>query len=477
MRSPIRVRLALWYTLVLALILLALAAGVYLLLDRSLALRAQGALLESEAEFRALLEHESEEEPNWNALEVVAGAIREATPLGWRVSVYSAVGAPLSSTHPGLSAALEQVLRQEGAEQKLEFLDPPPDGLTTLIGSGEEAARVRAVTVLVRGTPFTVVLFRPVEDEHELMRQLGSSFAVLLPLTLLISAIAGYVLARSSLAPVAKMAAEAERISARNLQTRLPLGNAHDELGALARVFNELLGRLESAFGRQRRFMADASHELRTPVAIIRGEAEVALSRPDRSSVEYQDSLEVVLGEAVRLGRVVDDLFTLARADAGQYPLVLSDIYLDELVTESCRSFRTVAADRGITLTWQTPIEAPFRGDAALLRRLLLNLLDNASRHTPEKGTVQVALADDDEQYRITVSDSGPGIPEADIHLIFERFFRGGGSTDGNSPRDGAGLGLPIARWVAEAHGGRLDLLQTGPAGTTFLLSFPYRRT
>ena len=203
---------------------------------------------------------------------------------------------------------------------------------------------------------------------------------------MILASVGGYFLARKSLAPVVGMSAQAGRISAANLHERLPVKNERDELGQLATSFNDLLNRLDESFERQRRFMSDASHELRTPVAILRGEAEVALSRKDRSVEEYRESLTVLHAEARRLTQIVGDLFTLTRADAGQYPISVNDFYLDELVADRVHSARTLALAKNISLTTDAHGELLIHADENLLRRMILNLIDNAVKYTPKDG-------------------------------------------------------------------------------------------
>jgi signal transduction histidine kinase len=274
------------------------------------------------------------------------------------------------------------------------------------------------------------------------------------------------------------MSATAARIGAANLHERLPVANERDELGGLAGVINALLARLDASFEQQRRFMADASHELRTPVAIMRSEAEVALSQEERSNQELRESLVIFKDETKRLTAIVEDLFMLARADAGQYKLTSKEFYLDELAGEVTRSVRTLVAERGLTLQLDALEEMPFRGDENLLRRLLLNLVYNAIKYTPKGGALTVSCKQDGKRYIITVSDTGPGIPaEAQPH-IFERFYRADSArsrAEDDSARltSGAGLGLSIARWIAEAHDGTLDLLHSSAAGSVFQLILP----
>jgi signal transduction histidine kinase len=270
------------------------------------------------------------------------------------------------------------------------------------------------------------------------------------------------------------MSSQAGRIGAANLHERLAVQNDRDELGHLARSFNSLLDRLSQSFERQQRFMADASHELRTPVAILRGEAEVALSRQARSPEEYRESLGVLHQEAERLTHIVDDLFTLTRADAGQYPLQPRDFYLDELVGECVHSARTLALAKKISLNFEEASESPIHADESLLRRMILNLLDNAIKYTSEGGRVTVTCRRAGEEYALSITDTGGGIP-ADLQpRIFERFFRAdkARSRAGNDG-GGAGLGLSISRWIAEAHHGRLELTRSDSIGSTFTAYLP----
>jgi signal transduction histidine kinase len=360
----------------------------------------------------------------------------------------------------------------------------------------------------------TLVALESLELQRDFMEDIRTTLLRVIPAALLIASIGGYFLALKSLAPVVAMSETAAQIGARNLHQRLPVQNARDELGYLASTFNGLLQRLDRSFEQQRRFMADASHELRSPVAIIRGEAEVALSKA-RTSEEYRESLAIALDEARRLSQIVDDLLTLARADAGEYPLRPRDFYLEELAGDCIRAARTMAAARAITLSYEPDGEMPIRADEALVRRLVMNLLDNAIKYTPEGGKVSLACTRAGGEYALTLRDTGPGIPAEARDKIFERFFRLDpactpasrrvvGKTDGeegtpNTGRlsadfqpehaetarasmtaeataartSGAGLGLAIARWIAEAHDGRLQLMHSDASGSVFTVYLP----
>jgi heavy metal sensor kinase len=301
-----------------------------------------------------------------------------------------------------------------------------------------------------------------------------ATFAWVIPIAIVLASLGGYILARKSLAPVMDMSTQAGRISAANLHERLPIQNAKDELGRLAAAFNDLLERVDQSFERQRRFMSDASHELRTPAAILRGESEVALSRGERPAEEYRESLAVLHAEAQRLTQIVEDLFTLTRADAGQYPLSPQEFYLDELVADCTHAARSLALAKQITLTCEVPEELPIRADEALLRRMILNLLDNAIKYTPAQGRVTVTCDRAGSEYALSVTDSGPGIPADLQQRVFERFFRvDQARTRTENDGGGAGLGLSIARWIAEAHHGRLILARSDSSGSTFTALLP----
>jgi len=266
------------------------------------------------------------------------------------------------------------------------------------------------------------------------------------------------------------MAEQAREITGSNLNRRLEIGHAAEELAVLAASFNELLARLDESFEAMRRFVADASHELRTPIAVIRGEADVALSH-DRGAAEYQDSLAIVLDESRRLSRLVDDLLNLARADAGRVKLEVQEFYFNELLTECCRSMQNLAGASDITLDCRSPGDVQFRGDEGLLRRLVINLLDNAIRYTQSGGKVSTTLEADPARVLIRISDTGVGIPPEAAPHVFDRFYRADKS---RSRQDGGfGLGLAIVKWIAESHNGSVELTRNPGPGTTFTVTLP----
>jgi two-component system, OmpR family, sensor kinase len=334
---------------------------------------------------------------------------------------------------------------------------------------------MQRVVITPSRTGYVVVAgqsLEPVEDELE---SLAEILWYVVPIAVVVAGIGGWAIARHMLLPVSALSKQARLITARALGARMPIANPNDELGGLAHTFNDLLQRLEESFATQRQFTADASHELRTPIATARTAVSVTLKQPHRDEAEYRDALRIVEDQTWRLTRIVDDMLTLARADSGEYPLRIIGFYLDELVQDVARGARVLARSNA-RVEVSAPVETPFNGDEDLLRRMLLNLVDNALQHVPPDGEIHIALEQRDAEVRITVADNGPGIPiEAQAH-IFERFYR---ADRARSRRDaaegtGAGLGLAIAKWIASVHQGRLDLVRSDSTGTIFEAVFPF---
>jgi len=346
--------------------------------------------------------------------------------------------------------------------------------LAATVRAQQGTYRVISRPLPLRGQPLGLTATYSLADIDEVLARIRQMFAIAIPLLILSAATGGYFLAKRSLAPVSAMTSRAAAISATNLHERLPVSGG-DELVGLARVVNDLLDRLENSFEQQRRFMQDASHELRTPAAILRAETDVTLSRAHRDEEEYRASISVMQDAAWRLTRIVDDLFLLARADAGHLVMHREPLYLEELVHDAARGVRQVADQRGVRVALGDVTEAPFEGDADLLGRLLLNLLDNAIKYSPDEGTVDVVMAHRNGRYEISVVDAGPGIPLDAQQRVFERFFRVDSvrSRSGNGATSGAGLGLAIARRIAELHGGKLDLIESRPGRTEFRVALP----
>jgi heavy metal sensor kinase len=303
----------------------------------------------------------------------------------------------------------------------------------------------------------------PLRAQHaEMVRAMSLGVVI----ALIAAAAGGWLIGRQTLRPLVRMADQARRINERDPRERLAAPPVDDELGRLAASFNGLLDRLASALNGQRQFMADASHELRTPVSVVRTAAEVTLSRADRSADEYREALVIVSEQANRLTSLVNAMFLLSRAEAHGIPLRREFLNLDDVLTETARGLRLLANERGVSVITNGAEEVGITGDDGLLRQMIGNLLDNAIRHAQARGSVVAELERSADRVTLQITDDGPGIAAADRNRIFERFVRIG-------PSGGSGLGLPIARWIAEAHGGTLQLDCSQPGRTTFVVTLP----
>jgi two-component system OmpR family sensor kinase len=480
MKSSVRLRLTLWYSGVLALVLVTLSITTYLTFARDTARQTDSELKELCDSFLVTLRDEARDPANvGNIVPALDESLEEHRSPDHYFSVFDAAGKSLASSADLPDAGDEDVDNAERirkARNYPRFLAEAQgrDELYGDISAPRGAYRAYARQVSVRGEKYLVVILRSQRALHEMLEDIRTAFWGGVPVAILLAALGGYFLARKSLAPVVSMSTQAERISASNLNQRLAVRNSSDELGMLAKAFNDLLARLEESFERQRRFMADASHELRTPVAILRGEAEVALEKPSRDPAEYREALRAVQQEARRLTKIIEDLFTLTRADAGQHPLAPTDFYLDELVTDCVQSVRTLAAAKSLRLSTEIAPEIQVHADESLIRRMILNLLDNAIKYTPSGGEVAVRFAAHDNECELSISNSGSGIPAELQPRVFERFFRADQArTHGEQDGGGAGLGLSIARWIAEAHDGRLELVRSDAQVTVFRAMIP----
>jgi heavy metal sensor kinase len=452
MRS-LRARLTLWYTLALLVVLCLFGADVLWQLNR-IGMRRVDRDLEA---LTATLDNVVRDELNElgdptlaaeDARNTVAAPGRSVAILDERGGVLAAHWGGLELPDP-LARSFEN-----------------PAVWTARTGAG--AWRVHARLQSFDATRLVLLVASPLADVGREQREVWEAILVGIPIVLLLAGGGGLWLASVGLRPITDMARRAARIPPTGMED-LGQPDRTDELGQLATAFNGLVARLRAALQTQRQFMADASHELRTPVSVVRAASDVMLSRQRRDEAEYREALAIIGGQARRLGGLVEDMLVLARADAGGYPLRPVDLYLDELVADCRRAVDVLATERGVTIQSAPAAEISFRGDEDLLRRLVLNILQNAVQHTPQGGSVAVQVCQDSDAVRIRVSDDGPGIPPADQGRIFDRFVQ----LDAARRGLGTGLGLPIARWIAEAHCGTLVLEKSDADGSTFCVSLP----
>jgi two-component system OmpR family sensor kinase len=312
-------------------------------------------------------------------------------------------------------------------------------------------------------------------DVEELLHSLRLSLLLMVPLVIFIAALGGYWMAGRALSPVDRITKQAQVIEAQSLGLRLPHPGKADELGRLVDTLNQMFGRLERSFEGMKRFTSDASHELRSPLAIMRSTIDVILNQP-RTPDEYRLSLESLGEEVDRLRRISTDLLLLARVDAGRLELELASLRLDLLTKDVVEAYLLIAQDKGLLLEGSPAPEVWVRGDERWLRQALANLLDNAIKFTPTGGQVWVDLAMRPDSAQITVKDSGPGIPEEHLPRVFERFYQGDTART-RSAEQGSGLGLSITAWIVEAHGGSLLAAnRSDGSGCCFTMRLPHSR-
>jgi heavy metal sensor kinase len=356
-------------------------------------------------------------------------------------------------------------------------LVPPITGIWSDDSTSHRTVTVPAQHLMVSATRiesptgrYLIELGSSLEPIDSLHDRLLTMLGLLLPALVICAAGGGYVLVTWALRPVDKMSQMAARMSLKDLDARLPIIPTGDALQRLAVSLNHMLNRLHDSVQTSRRFLADASHELRTPLTVIKGELqEIAAS--DTVQGDLREHIGSVLEEVARLEHLVSGLLALSRFDAGEAPLQWSSVDLARLADSTVEQMRLLAEDRGVRLDCQTQAPALVSGDQARLKQVIVNLLDNAIRCTPEGGSVTVSSASNDDCTLLEVRDTGIGIPAESLSLVFERFFR----VDEGRSREygGAGLGLSIAKSICSAHGARIEVESALGSGSCFRLVFP----
>ena len=321
----------------------------------------------------------------------------------------------------------------------------------------------------------------PAYDPEVPARLLLGSMFLLAPLMMLVSVAVAYILAGSTFKPVDQLINEVEAITdGRSLHRRVPTDEADEELARLAETLNRMIGRLQTSFGGLRRFTADASHELKTPLTVVRADVERAM-HPGAGNQERMEALEEAMQEIARMSDLVDSLLTLARADEGRFDLHREPIHMEPLVRDVFETALILGEDAGVTVSLPLVEDAVVQGDSTRLRQLFLNLITNAIKYTPRGGHVEMTLSvRNNNEIGLAVRDTGVGIAAADLPHIFDRFWRADKVRSRRAPdgtvaaeRGGFGLGLAIAQWIAQAHGGTLTAQSRLGRGSIFTVLLP----
>jgi heavy metal sensor kinase len=359
--------------------------------------------------------------------------------------------------------------------QRMSFLPPSQDPMSQPVYEDREVDgkpfRFLSQIIVVHGRLFTVQTGVPIDDVARTLVLFRRYLVMFAPLVLLIASVVGYWLSSRALSPVDALTRTARTITGTNLSRRLQPLHTGDELQRLSDTLNEMLSRIETAFLRVTQFTADASHELRTPISLIRTEAEIALRR-SRTQEEYRDALLHILTEAERTTSMVEKLLSLARADSGQMALDMRPVDLRGIVLRLSAEWRPVADSRALEFA-ETVIGGELRvdGDETALQQLVNILLDNALKYTPAPGRIHLSLEERGDKAVLKVADSGIGIAPEDQVRIFERFYRADKARSRES--GGAGLGLAIALWIVEQHHGAIEVESAPGEGSAFVVQFP----
>ena len=320
---------------------------------------------------------------------------------------------------------------------------------------GREPYRAVAATMTVGGREYRVTAAVPMASAEDTMRRFQWALAGLLPGVWIIAAAAGFVLSRRALAPVDRMTREVQTLTVKHLDRRVAVPAGDDEVTRLAATFNDMLARLESAVDEMAQLTGEASHELRTPVALIRATAEVALSQ-DRPAADYRQALADVLAHAERMSELVGDLLLLARADAGVEPPDASRVDLRPIATRAAREAEPAAALRDVSIRIDAPAPVMVVGGEDALRRLAAILIDNALKYSNRGGVVRVEVGAAAREAALDVVDAGIGLAPDERERVFERFYR---PASARERADGAGLGLAIARSIVTRYRGTIELV------------------
>ncbi len=462
-RRSIGLRLAAWYSVVFAgglavfslAVWFAMRAAVYHAVDDELRDRVQGVRAFMDRQISSL------------SIPEIRDEFREHSVLG-----------PGGDLFQVCDTQGQWLYRSESLESANVSIDKPSDLAKPRFVTAQVAGRplrFYSERILVNGQPYTVQVAAPMHEAFEAIEAFGLILVLMVPLLLIGATAGGYWISKRALDPVDEISRAAQRISIENLADRLHVPGTGDQLQRLTETLNQMFARLEASVRRIKQFTADASHELRAPIALIRTTAEVAVQKRNRQAIEYLEALDDILEESERTSQIVDSLMLLARADAGKEIIERGVVDASSISHAAVEQGEKLARIRGLQFSSSIP-DAPIwvYADAEALRRALLILIDNAAKYTPEGGSVRVNLSANDGFAKLNVSDTGIGIAPADLPHIFDRFWRADKAR--SRSQGGAGLGLSIAKWIAETHAGSITVQSDIGKGSVFSLQIPLKK-
>ena len=459
---PIKWKLTIWYGGILALILVVFSSGVYIYFRNSLE-RSIDAKIKSIGDVLSSSMTETHNQTVFGNFERYLENVLGRKPKGKFIQIIDSsgrIGAKMNDieteTVPTSFSTLERALKGEVVYETIETARP----------------RLRLVTIPIvekQKVSSIVQIGTSLEDFDETMRKLFIIMIISIPTSIGVTIAIGYFMAKKTLKPVDQIRKAAVKISSSNLDERIDIKGRKDELGKLAETFNAMISRLKDAFQRINQFSIDVSHELKTPLTILKGETEVAL-RKERDTDDYKNLLESNLEEIDRMSKIIDDLLLLSKAEAHDIKLNLEDVSLRDLVADVCVDMRIFAENKGIQLVVNELEDVKVKGDELKLRRMLWNILENGIKYTQKGGLVTVSSHVNNGYVAIRVKDNGTGISQEDIRYIFDRFYRADRSRKRES---GSGLGLSISKWIAEAHNGNIEVQSQPSHGSLFSVKLP----
>lgn len=459
---PIRWRLTIWYGVVLSLILIIFASGIFIYFKNSLQesidakIRSIGEVLSSSmtdahntsvfGNFERYLENVLGKKPKGKFIQIMDSSGR----IGAKMSDIEGEALPTSFS------ALERAMRGEIVYETIERAKP----------------RLRMITIPIlenKKVTSVVQVGTSLEDFDETIRKLLLIMIISIPTSICVTIVVGYFMARKALRPVDHIRRAAVKISSSNLDEKIDIAGRKDELSRLAETFNAMIKRLKDSFQRINQFSIDVSHELKTPLTILKGETEVAL-RKEREKRDYQILLMSNLEEIDRMSCIIDDLLLLSKADTREIKLNVEEVALRDLVIDVCMDMKVVADKKSVSIETSELEDIRLKGDELKLRRMLLNIVENGIKYSHVGGKVSVSSYLNNGYAKIDVKDNGIGISEEDIKYIFDRFYRADRSRKRES---GSGLGLSISRWIAEAHKGGIEVKSQPAQGSMFTIKLP----
>jgi heavy metal sensor kinase len=462
---PIKWRLTLWYGLILTLILSIFSSGVYIYFRNSLQ-KSIDAKIKSIGEILSSSMTEGHNTSIFGNFERYLENVLGRKPKGKFIQIMDAsgkIGAKMNDVEtevlPSNFKTLEKVLNGEIVYETIERVHPRLRMVTIPIIENKENRKVTSIVQI--GTSL--------EDFDETMKKLLIIMIISIPTSIGVSIVGGYFLAKKAFRPVDQIRKAAVKITLSNLGEKIDIGGRRDELGRLARTFNEMISRLRDSFLRINQFSIDVSHELKTPLTILKGQTEVAL-RKERDNEDYKSILKSNLEEINRMAEIIDDLLLLSKADTKEVKLSAEDVSMRDLIADVCMNVKIFADNKGIELMIKELEDIKIKGDELKLRRMFLNIVENGIKYTPPGGKVEISSFMNNGYVQIDIRDNGVGIAEDDIKFVFDRFYRGDKSRKRES---GSGLGLSISKWIADVHKGTIEVKSGLSEGSLFSIKLP----